>query len=243
MSSICRAYLLFGDLSEAAKLISTERCVNVCAWAYSFRLSLRPTGGTLMLLSEANMLPLHFFSCPTSLCLALFAAPLRLFFSKHVCFLLYPQLEGRTTAGRHTIKIQIADTRLLNKQGLQTAHPHHQCLTRTDQALYCTVSGLAGGWHISGLGKWISSLAPGGIHWNGRIVAIRIKAFPSLFHQRESSICYWQRACVWTISPTNSGPLLLFLQQIRVSCSAPWMPPYSHYSWRVHFFVNILPLK
>lgn len=95
-------YLLCGDLSEAAKLVSTERCVYVCAWAYSFRLSLRPTGGTLMPLSEANMLPLHFFSCPISLSLAppyflcsSALSPTCLRSSKHICFSAQSQLEGR----------------------------------------------------------------------------------------------------------------------------------------------------
>lgn len=112
-----------------------------------------------------------------------------------------------TTARRHTIKIQIAETSLLNKQGLQTAHPHPWCLTRIGQALYCTVSDLAGGCHVRGLGKWISSLAPAGIHWNGQNVAIRIKAFPSLFHQRESTSA--------TDSEPVFGPLA---QQTAVPC-------------------------
>lgn len=92
----------------------------MCASARSVGLSLWPTGGRLMPLSEADMLPLHFFFCPIgltlsyflsssffspfSLCFHLVSLFFHLHFSQTNTFVPHPS----RTAVRHTIGIEIA---------------------------------------------------------------------------------------------------------------------------------------
>lgn len=100
----------------------------------------------------------------------------------------------------------------------------HQPQTRTANQASCrTVSVLAGGWHISSLGKWISSHIGRRSHLQKWLKTLQCaeERFPRLFHQRESSIQCCQQAHTQTINSANTGPLLLLQQWSHVSGSVP----------------------